>query len=311
MQASYTHPRAMFLYALLVHIIFLFLLFNLSTENHTFLIPAQQLPLEIEQPDYTISIIAALTPGASSLGNSINLATQENNDADEKEQEQPTQMSLKEDENSTVEKVNESEEKNTELLKINSEPETKINSSNNTATAIKKITPPQKIAQKNNTHSTQRQARRQLTLNDLAQGFLQTINQGGQDFLKRDGDPNKRPDGAELKYLTYVQRIIWYMQNEWRINQENITLNGDENLLLTIAIDIMRDGALQGIRIINASGNNSYDSFLIKGIETAAPYPAVPSFLKEEPFQLVLSIVHEGMQPWRVNLRSNSLLKMR
>lgn len=143
-----------------------------------------------------------------------------------------------------------------------------------------------------------------VTLADLAKGFIESINKGGQDFLERDGDPNIRPDFKDLKYLSYIQKAVWYMQNEWKLAQSKLELRTSQELILSIIITILKDGSVSGIRIAKPSGSNELDSFLIRGIEKASPLPPVPNHFGTDNFELPLSIIHrqEGGSPWRMRL---------
>ena len=143
-----------------------------------------------------------------------------------------------------------------------------------------------------------------LTLADLAKGFIESINKGGEDWIERDGDPNIRPDFKDLKYLSYIQKAVWYMQNEWKLAQSKLELRTHQELILSIIITILRDGSVSGVRIVKPSGSNELDSFLIKGIEKASPLPPVPNHFDTDNFELPLSIIHhqEGGSPWRMRL---------
>jgi periplasmic protein TonB len=143
-----------------------------------------------------------------------------------------------------------------------------------------------------------------VTLADLAKGFIESINKGGRDAIERNGDPNIRPDFKDLKYLSYIQKAIWYMQNEWKLAQGKLQLRTMQELILSIIITIAKDGTVNGIRIVNPSGSNELDSFLVKGIEKASPLPPVPNHFNTENFEMPLSIIHhqEGGSPWRMRL---------
>ena len=143
-----------------------------------------------------------------------------------------------------------------------------------------------------------------VTLADLAKGFIESINKGGQDFLERDGDPNIRPDFKDLKYLSYIQKAVWYMQNEWKLAQSKLELRTSQELILSSIITILKDGSVSGVRIAKPSGSNELDSFLIRGIEKASPLPPVPNHFGTDNFELPLSIIHrqEGGSPWRMRL---------
>ncbi len=57
------------------------------------------------------------------------------------------------------------------------------------------------------------------SLADLAQGFIESFKNTGNDWFERDGDPNLRPDAHEFKYLSYSQKIYWHIQNVIKQNK--------------------------------------------------------------------------------------------
>jgi outer membrane biosynthesis protein TonB len=146
--------------------------------------------------------------------------------------------------------------------------------------------------------------KRKLTFADLAQGFIESIKNEGEDWIEREGDPNKRPDIKDLKYISYVQKLIWHMQNEWKAEQSKLKLIINHNLILTLIVTILKDGTLGGIQIVQPSGSNELDSFLIKGIEKAAPYPSVPNHFNTDSFDFPLAIhnTNQESSPWKMRL---------
>ncbi|MEX0940488.1 MAG: TonB family protein [Candidatus Babeliales bacterium] len=150
---------------------------------------------------------------------------------------------------------------------------------------------------------------RKLTFADLADGFLKSIKNEGDDWLERKGDENKKPDFKDLKYLSYIQKLVWYMQNEWRLQQSKLNIPPGQDLILTILIIIAKDGSVQDVRTLKPSGYQAYDSLLIKGVETAAPYPPVPNHFKSNNFDFVLTIHHQEEMAPRVNLRRSPSLR--
>jgi outer membrane biosynthesis protein TonB len=146
--------------------------------------------------------------------------------------------------------------------------------------------------------------KKQLTLADLAEGFINTLNRGGNDWLDRDGDDKKRPDFEDLKYLSYTKKVVWYMQNEWRATQDKLGIQLHQEYILSLIITFLKDGSIGDVRVIHPSGSPQLDEFLIRGIRNAGPYPPIPTHFKSDSFDLPLNIVNarERSQPWQMYL---------
>ena len=143
----------------------------------------------------------------------------------------------------------------------------------------------------------------------MAEGFLNTLNRGGSDWLDRDGDPTKKPDFSDLKYMSYIRKVVWYMQNEWHATQSKLSINLHHDCILEVVITFAKDGSVQNVRVIQESGSPQLDEFLIKGIRRASPYPPLPHHFNSDTFDLPLNIHNssQSAQPWQMNLSSRPL----
>lgn len=163
-----------------------------------------------------------------------------------------------------------------------------------------------KVAQKKPGNSLRSASpiKKQLTLADLAEGFINTLNKGGQDWLDRDGDDSIRPDFQELKYLSYTRKVVWYMQNEWRATQDKLNIQLMHEYILSLIITFLKDGSVGNIRVVQESGCPLLDEFLIRGIRNAGPYPPLPQHFNSDSFDLPLNIYNAAQpsQPWRMSL---------
>ena len=148
--------------------------------------------------------------------------------------------------------------------------------------------------------------KKQLTLADLAEGFINTLNRGGQDWLDREGNENIRPDFKELKYQSYIQKVIWYMQNEWRATQGKLNTQVNGEYVLSVIITFLKDGKVGNVHVVQPSGYAHLDEFLVRGIRNAGPYPPLPNHFNTNTFDLPLNILNgaEQNKPWRMNLSS-------
>ena len=133
---------------------------------------------------------------------------------------------------------------------------------------------------------------KKVTFADLMNGFLDSMNKGGTDWLEREGDESIRPDFQEMKYLSYINKIAWYMQNEWKKRDLNIQIPPSKHVTLKVVLYIAKNGTLNNLRVIQSSGYEKLDAFLIKGMQNASPYPPVPGHLGDDELQLGFSVRH-------------------
>lgn len=133
-------------------------------------------------------------------------------------------------------------------------------------------------------------SKKQLTFADLAQGFLDSIKNEGEDCVERIGNDNLRPDLEEMKKLSYLQKIIWYLQNSWKRNPYQIKGHLDPKLALTVLIIIDKEGILTELTVLEPSGVDEIDHYILKGIRNAGPFPPVPQHLNMHHFTLPLTI---------------------
>lgn len=130
-------------------------------------------------------------------------------------------------------------------------------------------------------HASQSHDQPSMTFAQLAQGFLDTLDQGGQDWFSRKGDPKKRPDFEELKYLSYTQKIAWYLQQAWHAQPPTIT-RAVPNAVLYVHLIINKEGELVNLIVLQNSGVDEFDTAILQGIRTAGPFPPLPEHFKKE-----------------------------
>lgn len=137
---------------------------------------------------------------------------------------------------------------------------------------------------------------KKLTFADLANGFVNTLNRGGQDYCDRDGDESIRPDHAEMKTLSYFNKLIWYMQNSWRQDSQAHTFtlpSGIKDSIISyVTIHLNKDGSLIACSLVESCGYQEMDQFVLRGIQNAAPFPPIPNHLKKETISFSFGVVH-------------------
>jgi TonB family protein len=136
--------------------------------------------------------------------------------------------------------------------------------------------------------------KKELTFNDLAQGFLASLDEGGNDLMERKGNENIRPDFEEMRYLSYLHKIIWHMQNEWHRDNSLMSCSVPVMVITGVSVSINKDGTLQKASVIQSCGNYQIDEAIIRGINTASPYPPLPAYLKKDVLTVEFGIKHIG-----------------
>lgn len=153
--------------------------------------------------------------------------------------------------------------------------------------------------------SGQQSSSRKISFADLAQGFIENIRHEGNDWIKREGNENKQPDEQDLRKISYLQKIIWYMQNEWRIHENKLHITHPSNLVVQLIITILKDGTISHIEKVTPSSDPEYDTFIINGIHACSPLLPLPKHFNTHAFDFGITIVCEqARKPWRVNLHT-------
>ena len=121
-------------------------------------------------------------------------------------------------------------------------------------------------------------------------GFLENLKQKGNDEFERSGDENKFPSLAEVKYLSYVKRVLWSLQKAWKIHFAGKPVP-DGIVSAGLAIDT--HGTLVEVTILSPSTTDSINSLLEAHVH-AATFPPVPTHFGEEVFRMAITFHYEG-----------------
>ena len=150
--------------------------------------------------------------------------------------------------------------------------------------------------------------KKELTLADLAKGFLNSIKQEGQDWLERDGNDNIRPDKEELKFLSYKRKVAWFIQNAMRTEREEFQVEHFQKLVTTIQMTVDKEGNLIYHKMIKSSGNYVFDAIVMRCTKEAAPYPPLPERFNMTEFPMYWSIyTYAGPQGPSMNFTMGKL----
>lgn len=147
---------------------------------------------------------------------------------------------------------------------------------------------------------------KKLTFNDLASGFLASWENSGNDWFERKGNENIRPDFEEMRYLSYLQKIAWYMQNAWQRQERIMLQNPPTTIVITgVRISIDKNGNLKDVSMLQSCGYNQLDEMVMKGIKDASPYPPLPAHFKKDIISFDFGVKHWGytQPPFTFNLK--------
>lgn len=133
----------------------------------------------------------------------------------------------------------------------------------------------------------------------MTKGFLQNLKDEGNDWIKRDGDDNKRPDSQDLKQISYDQRIAWCFQNETGILYSQMPFQEKKRLLNgfkmnpSVFFTIDENGYLTKILIVQSSGSTSFDKHILTAFKNASPYPPIPKHLNTKTYERKVQIINQ------------------
>ncbi|MBI2775074.1 TonB C-terminal domain-containing protein [Candidatus Dependentiae bacterium] len=290
--------------SLILHIGFLILFFLIKPPEHTQLMPSitfeePPAPINYAQPEPDPTGVASLKPRASNFGdpttenqetqNAKNSFSKEQIDAKDLESEEEKEENSPDDEQKSLEQA----EENNEIVKTTDTESMTQLIMNETQNSEPLTRPLQKKRHRVKQQQVPSQIygadvqTRSITFADIAQGFIHSIKNEGEDWLKRDGDDSKRPDPIEMRYISYIQKVVWYLQNSFRQSEPKSWPTTQAAVSFKITLD--REGEIHHIEMMKASGNDLLDAFIRKRIEKAGPFPPLPDHFKRHHFQILLS----------------------
>ena len=132
----------------------------------------------------------------------------------------------------------------------------------------------------------------------MTKGFLQNLKDEGTDWIKRDGDDNKKPDLEDLKHISYVQKVFWQFQQETGIRhahmsfQEKVALFRGFRVNPRVLLVISEKGYLDEISLALSSGSESFDRHILSSFKAASPYPPIPKHLNKKVYRLPVEIIN-------------------
>jgi outer membrane biosynthesis protein TonB len=142
-----------------------------------------------------------------------------------------------------------------------------------------------------------------VTLAHLAQGYLDSLDQGGSYTIGMAGNPNKLPTNEQLQLENFSGKLIWHVQNIHHINFERFNLPAMQSSI-HIYFMLDRKGHMSNLKILQSSGNAKVDDYILYLFkEASSSFPPLPQFIKQDPAPLnyTLQIYFAPESPIRVH----------
>ena len=132
-----------------------------------------------------------------------------------------------------------------------------------------------------------------MSLKDLQIGFDNyRKNIGNSKYLIQQGNTSAAADGQSLKMITYNNQFAKTMLGSIQTHPQYPTIQYNRGKQITLFITIDRQGTLLDLKVIAGSGDTTIDKIMVESIQTAGLYPAVPSFVADDPFSQRWTILH-------------------
>jgi periplasmic protein TonB len=110
-------------------------------------------------------------------------------------------------------------------------------------------------------------------------------------FAEDDGGPGQTPvslNTTDPKYITYVGKIRQSIELEWQYPE--IALRYGLHGKLALEFTILGNGQLDGLRLLRSSGSSLLDDEALRAIKAAAPFPAIPPWIKPNPLRITATM---------------------
>lgn len=158
-----------------------------------------------------------------------------------------------------------------------------------------------KTATKDNTGRGSKNAspiKKQLTFSDLARGFIESFDHEGEDWLKRDGNPNIRPHQKEMKYLSYYRKLAWHVQSTIKQHKVTPQASWPSELEMVLLLQFNRTGDIVSATIGKSSNVFEYDYICKDLFDTNnSGYPLIPQHIPEDVITVPVSISLSTRRP--------------
>jgi hypothetical protein len=128
-----------------------------------------------------------------------------------------------------------------------------------------------------------------LTLQKLAEGFL--------DYVKTNNSEPIDLNTHDLKYVGYMRKVGWLLQNSFNINKKRLFINSPIIQQVVLHIEIDKKGDLINCCLSPNIADPDINTFFLDTIKSAAPFPKIPDRLNRETIRIKMPIainLHRG-----------------
>ena len=99
--------------------------------------------------------------------------------------------------------------------------------------------------------------------------------------------------GVPLKYQIYYTQLWGRISRHWVVPEALVA--NPQGLEAVVVIRINQDGSLEKAWLEQSSGNNRYDQSCVRAVERAAPYPPLPSGLRQKSHEVGIRFKPEDL----------------
>ncbi|MCX5923194.1 MAG: TonB C-terminal domain-containing protein [Candidatus Dependentiae bacterium] len=132
-----------------------------------------------------------------------------------------------------------------------------------------------------------------MSLKDLSIGFDNyRKNIGNSQHLIQQGNTTAAASGQSLKMITYNNQFAKTMLGSIHTHPQYQSIQYVRGKQIVLAVTIDRQGTLLKLDVIASSGDTNMDKIMVESIQSAGLYPAVPSFVPDDPFFQRWTILH-------------------
>lgn len=126
---------------------------------------------------------------------------------------------------------------------------------------------------------------KKMTLTRLAEGFL--------NYTKTSRSQPIDLHTKDLRYAAYFQKVGWFLQNSFHLNDKLITLDEPVRETVEVRFIVKKDGSLSHTTILTKSPN-PLTKHLLHIIKQAAPFPPLPAHLNRNELEISFPLSING-----------------
>lgn len=101
-------------------------------------------------------------------------------------------------------------------------------------------------------------------------------------------------DSREPRFLDYLSRLKWRIEQEWQYPEEAQRNRVGGELLLILTVN--KAGVLTSLRLVESSGFPILDNEALRAVKAAAPFAPFPAYLGDEPWNIRATFRYSMLQ---------------